>query len=254
MFEIVKVLGKGSTGSVTLVQHIASQKYIAVKHLDINSPVFEKECLMHVRIPENLNIIKIYNYFKTVNGSYIMLEYASSGDMMTLIKNVNLTEFEICFFFKQLVCAVYHCHINGICHRDIKLENILLDGIVLKLADFGFSDYNNAHDNTKLVGTWCYLAPEIFRRTCKDGFPVDVWACGVVLFTMLFKKYPFRNDPKNRKQMIIDILNLNIDYPSDMNVTPECLDLFKKIFVVNPEERISICGILNHPWMKQLEL
>jgi serine/threonine protein kinase len=100
------------------------------------------------------------------------------------------------YFFQQLVCGVAWCHRQGVCHRDLKLENTLLDGRPaprLKICDFGYSKSSVTDSTPKTtVGTPAYIAPEVFSGDKYEGEPADVWSCGVALYTMLVGAYPFQ--------------------------------------------------------------
>ncbi|OIW16604.1 hypothetical protein TanjilG_02810 [Lupinus angustifolius] len=141
-----------------------------------------------------------------------------------------------------------------ICHRDLKLENTLLDGSTaprVKICDFGYSKSSVFHSQPKsTVGTPAYIAPEVLTRKEYDGKIADVWSCGVTLFVMLFGAYPFEDpeDPKDFSKTIGRILSVQYSIPDYVRVATECRHLISQIFVANPEKRISVPEIRNHPW------
>eukprot|EP00252_Welwitschia_mirabilis_P024842 TRINITY_DN752_c0_g1_i3.p1 TRINITY_DN752_c0_g1~~TRINITY_DN752_c0_g1_i3.p1 ORF type:complete len:256 (-),score=38.94 TRINITY_DN752_c0_g1_i3:554-1321(-) len=142
----------------------------------------------------------------------------------------------------------------NICHRDLKLENTLLDGgrvPRLKICDFGYSKSSVLHSKPKsTVGTPAYIAPEVLSRKEYDGKQADVWSCGVTLYVMLVGAYPFedQNDPKNFRKTIQRIMNVQYSIPDYVHVSQECKHLLARIFVANPARRITIKEIRNHPW------
>ncbi|BAS89269.1 Os04g0432000, partial [Oryza sativa Japonica Group] len=164
------------------------------------------------------------------------------------------SEDEARYFFQQLICGVSYCHFMQICHRDLKLENTLLDGSPaprLKICDFGYSKSSLLHSKPKsTVGTPAYIAPEVLSRREYDGKTADVWSCGVTLYVMLVGAYPFEDpdDPKNFRKTIGRIMSIQYKIPEYVHVSQDCRQLLSRIFVANPAKRITIREIRNHPW------
>ncbi|MFS7941289.1 putative protein kinase CAMK-OST1L family [Helianthus anomalus] len=158
------------------------------------------------------------------------------------------------FFFQQLISGVSYCHSMEICHRDLKLENTLLDGSTaprVKICDFGYSKSSVLHSQPKsAVGTPAYIAPEVLSRKAYNGKLADVWSCGVLLYVMLVGAYPFGDpdDPKNFRTTICRILSVQYMIPDSIEISLECKHLLYRIFVANPEKRITIKEIQMHPW------
>ncbi|KAK7835688.1 serine/threonine-protein kinase srk2e [Quercus suber] len=141
-----------------------------------------------------------------------------------------------------------------VCHRDLKLENTLLDGSPaprLKICDFGYSKSSVLHSQPKsTVGTPAYIAPEVLLKKEYDGKIADVWSCGVTLYVMLVGAYPFEDpeEPKNFRKTIHRILKVQYSIPDYVHISPECRHLISRIFVADPAKRISIPEIRNHEW------
>ncbi|MFQ6636058.1 hypothetical protein Gotur_014258 [Gossypium turneri] len=147
-----------------------------------------------------------------------------------------------------------------ICHRDLKLENTLLDGSPaprLKICDFGYSKSSLLHSRPKsTVGTPAYIAPEVLSRREYDGKDwisfqmADVWSCGVTLYVMLVGAYPFEDqeDPKNFRKTISRIMSIQYKIPDYVHISQDCRHLLSRIFVASPSRRISIKDIKSHPW------
>ncbi|KAL2477601.1 Serine/threonine-protein kinase SRK2B [Forsythia ovata] len=141
-----------------------------------------------------------------------------------------------------------------ICHRDLKLENTLLDGNpapLLKICDFGYSKSSLLHSKPKsTVGTPAYIAPEVLSRREYDGKLADVWSCGVTLYVMLVGAYPFedQDDPKNFRKTIQRIMAVQYKIPDYVHISQDCRHLLSRIFVANPARRITIKEIKSHPW------
>ncbi|OMO94484.1 hypothetical protein CCACVL1_05979, partial [Corchorus capsularis] len=185
----------------------------------------------------------------------IVMEYAAGGELFERICNAGrFSEDEARFFFQQLISGVSYCHSMQICHRDLKLENTLLDGSIaprVKICDFGYSKSSVFHSQPKsTVGTPAYIAPEVLSKKEYDGKIADVWSCGVTLYVMLVGAYPFEDpdDPKNFRKTIGRILSVHYSIPDYVRVSIECKHLLSRIFVANPEKRITIPEIKSHPW------
>ncbi|CAI0519159.1 unnamed protein product [Linum tenue] len=148
------------------------------------------------------------------------------------------------FFFQQLISGVSYCHSMEICHRDLKLENTLLDGSPsprLKICDFGYSKSGLLHSQPKsTVGTPAYIAPEVLSRKEYDGKIADVWSCGVTLYVMLVGGYPFEDpdDPRNFRKTIGRIMSVQYSIPDYVRVSADCKQLLSRIFVANPIKQL----------------
>ncbi|KAB1214672.1 Serine/threonine-protein kinase SRK2I [Morella rubra] len=156
---------------------------------------------------------------------------------------------------KELVAVKYiERGDKQVCHRDLKLENTLLDGSPaprLKICDFGYSKSSVLHSQPKsTVGTPAYIAPEVLLRQEYDGKIADVWSCGVTLYVMLVGAYPFEDpdEPKDFRKTIQRILSVQYSIPDNVQISPECRNLISRIFVFDPTARITIPNIKNHEW------
>ena len=164
---------------------------------------------------DHVNIIKLISYGsdqivfrsgKTRNVHYIVLEYAQMGDLFDLVKNAGFfSESTARFFFKQIVEGVDHINMKGKCHRDLKLENILIgNDFVTKIADFGFCSDLTGPDIDTICGTPNFMAPELLAMKKYDGKTTDVFALGVILFIMVTGKFPFEQaDSDNERYRLI---------------------------------------------------
>ncbi|KAH9299458.1 hypothetical protein KI387_031140 [Taxus chinensis] len=202
------------------------------------------------------NIVRFKEVVLTPTHLAILMEYAAGGELFERICNAGrFSEDEARFFFQQLISGVNYCHAMQVCHRDLKLENTLLDGSSpprLKICDFGYSKSSLLHSQPKsTVGTPAYIAPEVLSKRVYDGKIADVWSCGVTLYVMLVGAYPFEDpeDPRNFRKTIGRILSVQYSIPDYVYVTAECRHLLSRIFVANPAKRITIPEIWNHPWL-----
>ncbi|KAJ7946602.1 Protein kinase [Quillaja saponaria] len=201
------------------------------------------------------NIIRFKEVVLTPTHLAIVMEYAAGGELFERICTAGrFSEDEARYFFQQLISGVSYCHSMQICHRDLKLENTLLDGSPaprLKVCDFGYSKSSLLHSRPKsTVGTPAYIAPEVLSRREYDGKLADVWSCGVTLYVMLVGAYPFEDqeDPKNFRKTINRIMGVQYKIPDYVHISQDCRHLISHIFVAHPAKRITIKEIKNHPW------
>ncbi|KAL6979798.1 Serine/threonine-protein kinase sapk3 [Sarracenia purpurea var. burkii] len=255
-YEPLKELGSGNFGVARLVRDKKTKELLAVKYIErkkIDENV-QREIINH-RSLRHPNIVRFKEVLLTPTHLAIVMEYAAGGELFAKICSAGrFSEDEARFFFQQLISGVSYCHAMEICHRDLKLENTLLDGSPtprLKICDFGYSKSALLHSQPKsTVGTPAYIAPEILSRKEYDGKNADVWSCGVTLYVMLVGAYPFEDpeDPRNFRKTIGRIMSVQYTIPDYVRVSADCRHLLSRIFVANPSKRITIPEIKQHPW------
>ncbi|KAK1439467.1 hypothetical protein QVD17_05285 [Tagetes erecta] len=256
-YDILKDIGSGNFGVAKLVRDKLSGELFAVKYIDRGQKIdehVEREILNH-RSLKHPNIIRFKEVLLTETHLAIVMEYANGGELFERICTAGrFSEDEARFYFRQLISGVSYCHSMQICHRDLKLENTLLhEGSTtrLKICDFGYSKSAVLHSQPKsTVGTPAYIAPEVLSKKEYDGKIADVWSCGVTLYVMLVGAYPFEDpdDPRNFRKTLTRILGVQYSIPDYVRVSMDCKHLLSRIFVDNPEKRISIPEIKKHPW------
>jgi len=250
----IKALG-GENGHVQLVMHKITNEKFAVKSLKKNqmTPEELERARREIQIMEKLTnfgnpyIIKLLEWYETSTHFNIVVEYVSGGELVGLIKTSEkgLSERHSRKLFKQMVSALDCCHQHKIVHRDLKLQNILLDeNGNIKLIDFGLSNFveKGIFRNT-FCGTPAFAPPEILLGTQYEGPEVDIWSLGVVLYSMLCIEFPFKT--------IGEILKGKFKIPE--NVSPECEDLLKKLLTVKKEDRIQLKDVIVHPWILKID-
>ncbi|NXQ93452.1 NUAK2 kinase, partial [Sagittarius serpentarius] len=226
---------------------------VAIKSIR-KDKIKDEQDLVHIRreieIMSSLNhphIIAVHEVFENSSKIVIVMEYASKGDLYDYIsERQRLTEQEARHFFRQVVSAVYYCHKNGIVHRDLKLENILLDtNGNIKIADFGLS---NVYQQDKLLQTYCgsplYASPEIINGRPYKGPEVDSWSLGVLLYILVHGTMPF--DGHDYKTLVKQITSG--DYREPTKLSDAC-GLIRWMLMVNPERRATIEDIATHWWV-----
>ncbi|RXI07197.1 hypothetical protein DVH24_026333 [Malus domestica] len=289
-YDFVRDIGSGNFGVARLMTDKQTKELVAVKYIERGSKIDEnvKREIINHRSLRHPNIIRFKEVILTPTHLAIVMEYAAGGEMFERISNAGrFSEDEARFFFQQLISGVSYCHamvskssfwlclrfmyfsigcglddlfelslslLKQVCHRDLKLENTLLDGSPaprLKICDFGYSKSSVLHSQPKsTVGTPAYIAPEVLLRQEYDGKIADVWSCGVTLYVMLMGAYPFEDpaEPKDFRKTIQRILSVQYSIPDTVQISHECLELISRIFVPDPSARITIPEIKNHPW------
>ncbi|MED6185311.1 Serine/threonine-protein kinase srk2i [Stylosanthes scabra] len=256
-YDLVRDIGSGNFGVARLMQDKQTKELVAVKYIERGDKIDEnvKREIINHRSLRHPNIVRFKEVILTPTHLAIVMEYASGGELFERICNAGrFSEDEARFFFQQLISGVSYCHAMQVCHRDLKLENTLLDGSPaprLKICDFGYSKSSVLHSQPKsTVGTPAYIAPEVLLKQEYDGKIADVWSCGVTLYVMLVGAYPFEdpNEPKDFRKTIQRILSVQYSIPDFVQISPECRRLISRIFVFDPAERITMSEIWNHEW------
>ncbi|XP_010547508.1 PREDICTED: serine/threonine-protein kinase SRK2I-like isoform X1 [Tarenaya hassleriana] len=256
-YDFVKDIGSGNFGVARLMRDKVTKELVAVKYIERGDKIDEnvqREIINH-RSLRHPNIVRFREVILTPTHLAIVMEYASGGELYARICNAGrFSEDEARFFFQQLISGVSYCHAMQVCHRDLKLENTLLDGSPaprLKICDFGYSKSSVLHSQPKsTVGTPAYIAPEVLLRQEYDGKIADVWSCGVTLYVMLVGAYPFEDpeEPRDYRKTIQRILSVKYSIPEDIQLSSECRHLISRIFVADPAARITIPEIKAHEW------
>ncbi|KAL5724075.1 non-specific serine/threonine protein kinase [Ranunculus cassubicifolius] len=250
-------LGSGNFGVARLARDRKTRELVAVKYIERGTKIDEKvhrEIINH-RSLRHPNIVQFREVMLTPTHLAIVMEYASGGELFERMCTAGrFSEDEARYFFQQLVSGVSYCHSMEICHRDLKLENTLLDGSAaprLKICDFGYSKSGILHSKPhSTVGTPAYIAPEVLSRKEYDGKKADVWSCGVTLYVMLVGAYPFEDpaDPRNVRKTIGRIIGVQYIIPDYVHISDGCRQLLSHIFVANPLKRITLAEIKRHSW------
>ncbi|KAG5245652.1 kinase mRNA family protein [Salix suchowensis] len=256
-YDLVRDIGSGNFGVARLMRDKVTKELVAVKYIERGDKIdgnVQREIINH-RSLRHPNIVRFKEVILTPTHLAIVMEYAAGGELFERIcKNGRFSENEARFFFQQLISGVCYCHAMQVCHRDLKLENTLLDDSPaprLKICDFGYSKSSVLHSQPKsTVGTPAYIAPEVLMTQQYDGKVADVWSCGVTLYVMLVGSYPFEDpdEPKDFRKTIQRVVNVQYSIPDTILITPECRHLISRIFDADPATRITIPEIRNHEW------
>lgn len=250
-------LGKGSFGQVWKGVHKETLEEYAIKEIEkkkADKEYINREVEIMYRL-NHKNIAKLYSHFETDTTLYFVMEYCSGGNLYTLKqsqRNKRFDDKKVAYYAASLANAVYFLHTQNppIIHRDIKLENLILNGSnILKLTDFGWSAFLSTQENRiTYCGTKSYMPPEIIGNQTQDH-NVDIWCMGILIYELAVGKLPFTgDDPILTKS----ILSGKIDWPQDINI--QLKDLITKILKVEPNKRLQIKDILNHPYIVENNL
>ena len=263
-----KKLGMGGFGEVYEFIKInpQSEKYNSnekeklaakiIKNSKIDDPQSQRAYIYEKNLNERLEfkyLCKCHYIFKDEFNTYFILDYMPNKTLNELNEKRHLSELEIKHYCFQLLLAIEYLHKMNIIHRDIKLSNVLLnENMEVRLCDFGLAIENGVKETKNICGTLHYIAPELYEKKIggnKYSFETDIWAFGVVLYLLFFRKTPFKLEPKKKKEYNIQSLFENI--PKDSHISKEALELIKSIFVKDPRLRPKIEKIKSSPFFNK---
>ncbi|RCI07316.1 hypothetical protein CU098_001492 [Rhizopus stolonifer] len=266
-YNLLQTLGEGEFGKVKLGIHSETGEEVAIKLIRkdgagsdsrINKVEREISILKHLNHPY---IVKLYDVVETEKYVGLVLEYASGGELFEyILAHRYLKERDAKKFFAQLISSVQYMHKCKIVHRDLKLENVLIDkNRNIIVTDFGFANqFSTAADDmmSTTCGSPCYAAPElVVNAGLYAGSAVDIWSCGVILFAMLCGYLPFDDDPSNPdsddiNQLYRYIISTRLIFPS--HVSLQARDLLEKMLVPDPAKRCTLDFVTRHVWLEDV--
>ncbi|KIK93594.1 hypothetical protein PAXRUDRAFT_828808 [Paxillus rubicundulus Ve08.2h10] len=263
-YILLQTVGEGEFGKVKLGLHSQWGEEVAVKLIrrgNIDTSVRMSKVEREIEVLRTLkhpNIVRLYDVIETDKYIGIILEYASGGELFDhILAHRYLKEKDAAKLFSQLVSGVWYIHQKKIVHRDLKLENLLLDrhrNVII--TDFGFANrFEHRADDLMQTscGSPCYAAPElVISEGLYVGSAVDIWSCGVILYAMLAGYLPFDDDPANPDGDNINLLykyivNTPLSFPD--YVSAEARDLLAMMLVPDPTRRADLRSIMAHPWL-----
>ncbi|XP_017765901.1 PREDICTED: calcium/calmodulin-dependent protein kinase type II alpha chain isoform X3 [Eufriesea mexicana] len=263
-YDLKEELGKGAFSVVRrCVQKSTGHEFAAkiINTKKLTSRDFQK-LEREARICRKLqhpNIVRLHDSIQEENHHYLVFDLVTGGELFEdIVAREFYSEADASHCIQQILESVHHCHYNGVVHRDLKPENLLLaskaKGAAVKLADFGLAIevQGEAPAWFGFAGTPGYLSPEVLKKE-PYGKPVDIWACGVILYILLVGYPPFWDEDQHR--LYAQIKAGSYDYPSPEwdTVTPEAKNLINQMLTVNPSKRITASEALKHPWICQRE-
>jgi serine/threonine protein kinase len=257
-YKYGRLLGKGAFGKVNIALHLATGRLVAIKSFNKKKLTTKRakrkikteiEALSKLRNPF---CTQIYDYFETDTHILIVMEYVC-GDLLGYIrKRAKISESTAKIIFKQIIKGLQYIHKKKIVHRDIKLDNVLIDLTnTVKICDFGVCRILQPGDVMyEHCGTPAYIAPEIFKDEGYEGFSCDIWSAGVTLYYMLAGVQPFKaNKIEDLKEIII-----KGEFDPVEDVSDEANDLINGMLRLDPKKRFTIEDVLKHPWLKNVNI
>ncbi|XP_077973826.1 calcium/calmodulin-dependent protein kinase type II delta chain-like isoform X1 [Styela clava] len=262
VYELKEDLGKGAFSIVRrCVQRQTGADYAAkiintrkLSPRDLQK--LEREAKI-CRLLKHPNIVRLYASISEETCHYLVFDLVTGGELFEdIVAREYYSEADASRCIQQIIESINHCHQNSIVHRDVKPENLLLaskqKGAIVKLADFGLAiEVSGNHRSWfGFAGTPGYLSPEVLRKD-NYGKPVDMWACGVILYILLVGYPPFWDDDQSRLYQQIKAAAYDFPSPEWDTVTKEAKDLINKLLTVNQNSRITAPEALKHPWISQ---
>jgi len=255
-FKLGKTIGVGSFGKVKIAEHLVTGHKVAVKILNrkkiksLRMDLKIRREITNMKLFRHPHIIRLYEVIETPTDIFMIMEYVPGGELFDyIVANGKLSEEDARRFFQQIISGVEYCHSHMVVHRDLKPENLLINKKTncVKIADFGLSTMMHDGDFLKTsCGSPNYAAPEVISGKLYAGPEVDVWSCGVILYTLLCARLPFDDEyiPSLFKKIRAGLF----DIPNHISST--CKDLINAMLVVDPLKRITIAEIRQHPWFQ----
>ncbi|XP_030579138.1 calcium/calmodulin-dependent protein kinase type II delta 1 chain isoform X3 [Archocentrus centrarchus] len=250
-FSVVKRCMKISTGQEYAAKIINTKKLSARDHQKL-----EREARI-CRLLKHPNIVRLHDSISEEGFHYLVFDLVTGGELFEdIVAREYYSEADASHCIQQILEAVLHCHQMGVVHRDLKPENLLLasklKGAAVKLADFGLAIEVQGDQQAwfGFAGTPGYLSPEVLRKD-PYGKPVDMWACGVILYILLVGYPPFWDEDQHRLYQQIKAGAYDFPSPEWDTVTPEAKDLINKMLTINPAKRVTATDALKHPWICQ---
>ncbi|KAL4090238.1 hypothetical protein QTP88_025126 [Uroleucon formosanum] len=259
-YELKEELGKGAFSVVRkcIQKHTGLEfaaKIINTKKLSARDfQKLEREARICRKL-QHPNIVRLHDSIQEELFHYLVFDLVTGGELFEdIVAREFYSEADASHCIQQILESVNHCHTNGVVHRDLKPENLLLaskvKGAAVKLADFGLAIEVQGEQQAwfGFAGTPGYLSPEVLKKE-PYGKPVDIWACGVILYILLVGYPPFWDEDQHR--LYAQIKAGAYDYPSPEwdTVTPDAKNLINQMLTVNPAKRVTASDALKHPWI-----
>nr|XP_042715244.1 calcium/calmodulin-dependent protein kinase type II subunit beta isoform X3 [Chrysemys picta bellii] len=250
-FSVVRRCVKLCTGHEYAAKIINTKKLSARDHQKL-----EREARI-CRLLKHSNIVRLHDSISEEGFHYLIFDLVTGGELFEdIVAREYYSEADASHCIQQILEAVLHCHQMGVVHRDLKPENLLLaskcKGAAVKLADFGLAIEVQGDQQAwfGFAGTPGYLSPEVLRKEAY-GKPVDIWACGVILYILLVGYPPFWDEDQHKLYQQIKAGAYDFPSPEWDTVTPEAKNLINQMLTINPAKRITAHEALKHPWVCQ---
>uniref|UniRef100_A0A8C5CTB6 calcium/calmodulin-dependent protein kinase n=1 Tax=Gadus morhua TaxID=8049 RepID=A0A8C5CTB6_GADMO len=257
--QLYEELGKGAFSVVRRCMKISSGQEYAAKIINtkkLSARDYQRRAMILNR-SLFLSTVRLHDSISEEGFHYLIFDLVTGGELFEdIVAREYYSEADASHCIQQILEAVLHCHQMGVVHRDLKPENLLLasklKGAAVKLADFGLAIEVQSEQQAwfGFAGTPGYLSPEVLRKD-PYGKPVDMWACGVILYILLVGYPPFWDEDQHRLYQQIKAGAYDFPSPEWDTVTPEAKDLINKLLTINPGKRVCATDALKHPWICQ---
>uniref|UniRef100_A0A669C6K3 calcium/calmodulin-dependent protein kinase n=1 Tax=Oreochromis niloticus TaxID=8128 RepID=A0A669C6K3_ORENI len=248
-FSVVRRCVKKSSGQEYAAKIINTKKLSARDHQKL-----EREARI-CRLLKHPNIVRLHDSISEEGFHYLVFDLVTGGELFEdIVAREYYSEADASHCISQILESVNHIHQHDIVHRDLKPENLLLaskmKGAAVKLADFGLAIEVQGDQQAwfGFAGTPGYLSPEVLRKD-PYGKPVDIWACGVILYILLVGYPPFWDEDQHKLYQQIKAGAYDFPSPEWDTVTPEAKNLINQMLTINPAKRITAEQALKHPWI-----
>ncbi|XP_055518054.1 calcium/calmodulin-dependent protein kinase type II delta chain isoform X21 [Leucoraja erinacea] len=261
-FQICEELGKGAFSTVRRCVKLSTGQEYAAKMINTKKlpardhQKLEREARI-CRLLKHSNIVRLHDSISEEGYHYLVFDLVTGGELFEdIVAREYYSEADASHCIHQILDSVSHIHHHDIVHRDLKPENLLLaskcKGAAVKLADFGLAIEVQGEQQAwfGFAGTPGYLSPEVLRKEAY-GKPVDIWACGVILYILLVGYPPFWDEDQQKLYQQIKAGAYDFPSPEWDTVTPEAKNLINQMLTINPAKRITATEALKHPWVCQ---
>ncbi|WRT68021.1 uncharacterized protein IL334_004996 [Kwoniella shivajii] len=248
-YTLGRVIGEGTYGSVHIATHRLTGTRCAIKKIPKSfTPHLTREIHHHRRL-HHPSVVHLHEIIATESHIWLVTELCSGGELFDyLVERGRMLEGEARKLFGELAIAVGWMHRQGVVHRDLKLENVLLDGeLRIKLGDLGFvREWQRGRLMETFCGTTGYASPEMLAGRKYTGVETDIWSMGIILYTLLCGGLPFDDDDER----VMKDLIMKGEYEEPEWLSDEARSLIRGMLQQEPSQRFTIVDILTHPWFK----
>lgn len=265
-------IDEGAFGVVSRASRLSNGVIVAVKEVDLSRKrakrieEMKRELFVLQKVDSDC-VVRMFEHFIVAQTLVIIMEFCAGGNLTAYLKEATIGEEEALILFRQMAASIKVLHRQGIAHRDVKLNNFLLDSTRkhVKVADFGLSvvAYRKSY-GLRMAKTYCgtepYMAPEILRRNslkvrCYNPIYADIWSLGVCLFAMLTRTFPFKMNLSQRGLYKAQSTR-HWRFPRSLrdSLSEEIRDLIWHMLDPEPDRRITINGVVSHPWLVQSDI
>ena len=268
-YEVLKKIGEGASAKVYKVKEKSTGEIRAMKQVEKSKlpdvKYFETEIKI-LSLLDHPNIVRLFEVFEDSKNFYLIMELMTGGNLITRMNNNRYKEKSAAILMEQIVSAIAYCHEKGICHRDLKPQNVLFcdesPNSPIKVVDFGISKIfdpsltelqKDIHGENKLkkmdsqIGTLFFISPEIIKGSYNEK--CDIWSLGIILYYLLSGCPPFEGG--NDNILIEQILESKIKFPKEYwkNISESAKDLISKM-LCSEKKRLTAQEVINHKWFK----